>query len=270
MRTPWWLLDGLAAFMLVIAGYCAIRPAAARRWRRYTERDVDAAHVLMGVAMAAMLVPRLDPLRTGTWEVAFAVASAWFAGRVLTGRRRLARLSLAAQPGRPRRQPQAGTGHHAAHLLSCCCMLYMLLATSAAGTSIASARAMTPGPSGTSVAGQAAIGPGISTLTALVLAAAMAGSAVLSTDRLAVLAPARSALRRPAARGTPAGSHPPAGPGESAGPPDMHGPAACGQRGSAAQAGPVSAAGRVLPDRDGHHHGLHADPAALMGRVHGG
>jgi hypothetical protein len=30
-------------------------------WRRLAAHDVDATHVLMGVAMAGLLVPRLDP-----------------------------------------------------------------------------------------------------------------------------------------------------------------------------------------------------------------
>ena len=56
MSTPRLLSDVLAVIMLAIAAYCAIRPVAARRWHRTTERDCDAAHVLMGVAMAAVLV----------------------------------------------------------------------------------------------------------------------------------------------------------------------------------------------------------------------
>jgi hypothetical protein len=219
MKAPWWLPDSLAAIMLMIAAYCAIRPGAARRLSRYTERDVDAAHALMGVAMAAMLVPRLDPLRTGTWEIAFAAACAWFAGRLLIDRwRRLARPNRATQPAGPRCRPETGTGHHMAHLLSCGSMLYMLLATSAAGVSIASARAMTPALAGQEMAGRAAVAPGISALTALVLAAAMAGSVVVSTDRLAVLAPARSAPRAPAVPHAPAGASAPSMPPEARGP----------------------------------------------------
>jgi hypothetical protein len=229
MTAPWWLLDGLAAIMLAIAAYCAIRPVAARHWSRYTERDVDAAHVLMGVAMAAMLMPGLDPLGSGAWTPAFAVASAWFAGRVfLDRRRRLGRPDPTAEPGRLRRETEACTGHHGAHLLSCGSMLYMLLATSATGASIASAHAMTAGPSSPGTAGHAVIAPGISALAALALAAAMAGSVVISTDRLAFLAPAGSAPSPPTGLQAPARPHTQAAP--------------CGLAGQCAHAGPPAPA----------------------------
>jgi len=192
VSAPRWLSDGLAAIMLAIAAYCAIRPAAARRWHRSTERDVDAAHVLMGVAMAAALVPGLDPLRTGVWAAAFAAASAWFAARALRDwRERRARPTRTARSRRSKPGRDAGTGHHLVHLLSCGSMLYMLVAASAAG---ASAAGMTSGLAGpVSRAGPAAIGAAISPVITLVLAVAMAGSVVLTTDRLAVLAPARAA-----------------------------------------------------------------------------
>jgi len=43
----------LAAVMMVTAGYCMTRLAAARLRRRPTVPDLDISHVVMGVAMAA-------------------------------------------------------------------------------------------------------------------------------------------------------------------------------------------------------------------------
>jgi hypothetical protein len=191
MTAPWWLTDGLAASMVVIAAYCAIRPVAARRWRRCTERDVDAAHVLMGVAMAATLVPRLDPIRNDVWAVALAAAGGWFAVRAARDRRRrLGRQASFFRPASAGRAPDTGTGHHLIHLLSCGSMLYMLLAASSAGVA---ASAMSAAQVGPATAPLAAADPfGISALIALVLAVAMAGAVVRTTDRLAVLAPARA------------------------------------------------------------------------------
>ncbi len=85
MTGPSWLADGFAGLMLLTAGYCAGRLVAARVQRRPAERDVDLVHVLMGVAMAGMLVPRIGlrpaGLRTGIWAVVFAAAAGWFAWR---------------------------------------------------------------------------------------------------------------------------------------------------------------------------------------------
>ena len=63
MAPPSWLAGVLAALLLVIAGYCATRLATARRWRRSTDPGADTMHIVMGVAMAGMLVPWLNPLQ---------------------------------------------------------------------------------------------------------------------------------------------------------------------------------------------------------------
>jgi hypothetical protein len=63
----------LAAVMIVTAGYCMTRLAGARLRRRPTVPDLDISHVVMGVAMAGLLVPRLGVLPDGTWEAVFGV-----------------------------------------------------------------------------------------------------------------------------------------------------------------------------------------------------
>ena len=114
MGAPVWLTGIFAALMLTVATYCAGRLAVARRWQRPTELDTDAGHVLMGVAMAGMLVARLRILPAATWEAVFAAGAAWFAWQVLQSRRRTAAASWRCL-------------HPAPHLVECAAMLYMFL-----------------------------------------------------------------------------------------------------------------------------------------------
>jgi Domain of unknown function (DUF5134) len=111
-----WVADILAGVMLATAAYCLSRLALSWRGGRTTERPVDAAHVLMGAAMAGMLVPSLRIFSVGGWEVVFglgAVAFAWLAGREL--------LSPSPTDSHPRH-------HHVQHVLACGAMVYMLAA----------------------------------------------------------------------------------------------------------------------------------------------
>ena len=144
MAGPSWAAGLLAAVMIVTAVYCATRLAAAWRWRRPTEYDADGAHVFMGVAMAGMLVPRLDLFPHGGWEVIFGAAAAWFgwrAARAYAGDRGW--LAVRYRAGQPRPRRSAGglhpAGHHAHHLLACGAMLYMLLAVSAGSAGMSAA-----------------------------------------------------------------------------------------------------------------------------------
>ena len=166
---PAWLADIMAGAMIATAGYCASRIVYARLRRRRTERDLDAVHVAMGLAMAGMLVPRLDVLPggawgTGAWSVVFGAAAAWFVVRAV----------LAARTGA--RQQAA---HHASHLVACAAMVYMLLAPT-------SAAAMTrPGGMG----GMGASAVRFPTL-ALGLTVFLIGFAVVSADRVTLNATA--------------------------------------------------------------------------------
>ena len=112
MAAPTWLTVVFAALMLTVAAYCTGRLAAARRWRRPTEVDTDAGHVLMGLAMAGMLVARLRIVPATAWEAVFAVGAVWFAWRLLQSRR------LSATSWR--------CLHPAPHLVECAAMLYTL------------------------------------------------------------------------------------------------------------------------------------------------
>lgn len=214
MAGPAWLAATLAAIMLAISLYCASRLVVSRRRHRPTEPDVDIVHVVMGVAMAGMLVPRLNPLGAGGWEAAFGLAAAWFGWQVVhghRGHRPAGQVPAAHEPaghdpaGRlfvghdPAGHPFAGHGsaHHVPHLLGSGAMLYMLLAVSTASAGQAGPATAMPGPAG-SVAR-------LPTL-ALVLTIALFGYAVWTTDKLSSLAPvaarATGRLQLPAGTGT--------------------------------------------------------------------
>jgi Domain of unknown function (DUF5134) len=81
VTNPGWVNDIFAAVMIAVAAYSAGRLVAARRWSRPTHRDVDVAHILMGTAMAGMLVSDLNPLPVGAWETVFCVLAGWFVWR---------------------------------------------------------------------------------------------------------------------------------------------------------------------------------------------
>ncbi len=127
--TPAWLLDLVAAVMLVVAALSAARLAAAGPWRRGAVTDTDVAHLLMSVAMAGMLTPGLRTLPDAAWEVIFGLLAAWFAVRVA---RDTSRNGVRALAG----------GHCAPHLVHSTSMLYMFLAMTTAVPAAAGAGGM--------------------------------------------------------------------------------------------------------------------------------
>ncbi len=163
MAAPAWLTGTFTTLMVTVAAYCAGRLVAAPRWRRPTEVDTDAGHVLMGVAMAGLLVARLRILPAASWEAVFAAGAAWFGWQLLRSRRRA--------PAGPWR-----CLHPAPHLAECIAMLYMFLAPPPSLAGRAAAPAMTGSGSRFSV-------------LALLLALVMFGYVVRVADRL----PARAA-----------------------------------------------------------------------------
>jgi hypothetical protein len=168
MGGPAWLTDIFAAVMITVAAYCASRLVIARWWRRPTDVDSDGAHVVMGVAMAGMLVAGLRFGSVGVWEAVFVVAAAWFAWRFIQVRR--------GAPPSQWRCPQPGP-----HLVECGAMLYMYLAIPAVAVA---AKSATGG-----MGGMPATGTRFSFL-ALVLALFMFGYVVRVGDRLSARAPA--------------------------------------------------------------------------------
>ena len=132
MGGPTWLTAIFAAASLAVAVYCAGRLAVARRWHRPTELDTDGAHVVMGVAMAGMLVSGLRTLPSAIWEVVFAAAAVWFGYRMLQARR-----GAQSSPWR--------SSHPLPHLVECAAMVFMfLILPAAAGAATSSvSRTMT-------------------------------------------------------------------------------------------------------------------------------
>src|ERR1700728_2164102 len=124
-------------------------------------------HVLIGVAMAGMLLPPLSPVPGTAWVGVSAVATAWFAGQAVR----------ACTSGR-----RAGSrcAHPAPHAVECAAMLYMLWPAGHGPATVM------PGMSGTA----AAVG---NPALALVLALFMLGYMLWTTDRLTALLRARAA-----------------------------------------------------------------------------
>jgi hypothetical protein len=89
--------------------------------------DNDIAHLLMGVAMAAMLAPSVTTLTPGLWEVIFGALTAWFAWHTAHGIRENGARS-------------AIRGHCAGHLFHCAAMVYLFAAVTTSGRMEVSAR----------------------------------------------------------------------------------------------------------------------------------
>ena len=189
MGSPAWLTGIFATLVLTVATYCAGRLAVARRWQRPTEFDTDAGHVLMGVAMAGMLVARLRILPAATWEAVFGAGAAWFAWQVLQSRRRAPATSWRCL-------------HPGPHLVECAAMLYMFLAL----------RPLAGRATAAGMAAMSAAGSSYSFL-ALVMALFMVGYVVRVADRLTIRAPALAApSASPAPSAVPAPMSAPAPP----------------------------------------------------------
>jgi Domain of unknown function (DUF5134) len=176
MSAPAWLAGSFAVLMIVIAVCCATRLATPRLRGKNTERDADGLHVLMGVAMAGMLEPRLEPIPVTAWRAVFTAAAGWFAWQAIrAGRARCA---------------------HPAHAVECAAMVYMLLPVGSWPSSHAPQMAM-PGMSQGTTIGNPAL--------TLVLALFMLGYVLWAIDRLACLSrtPAPAAARVATARRAP-------------------------------------------------------------------
>ena len=115
MAGPSWLAGTFAAVMILIAAYSASRLAVSRLRGRPTETDADALHVVMGGAMAGMLMPRLNVLPDSVWAAVFVIAAAWFGWHAIRGRG-------------PGISGASRCRYPVPHLIECAAMLYMLAA----------------------------------------------------------------------------------------------------------------------------------------------
>ena len=164
MSGPGWLAVGLAALMIAIAVYCACRLAVSHLRGRHTELDADGLHVVMGVAMAGMLQPRLTAVPVTIWSGVFAAGAAWFGWQAVRARGR-----NAADPRR---------AHPVPHAIESAAMVYMLVPIGSWRSGHQPGMAM-PGMSQGAIAGNPAI--------TLVLALFMLGYVLWALDRLAGL-----------------------------------------------------------------------------------
>lgn len=177
MGGPAWLTAIFAAASLAVAVYCAGRLVVARRGHRPTELDTDGAHVIMGVAMAGMLVSGLRTLPSAIWEVVFAAAAVWFGYRMLQARR-----GAQSSPWR--------SSHPLPHLVECAAMVFMFLILPAAAGAATSSMSMT----------MTAAESRFSFLT-LPLAVYLFGYVVWLGDRVTLHAPALALATAPASAG---------------------------------------------------------------------
>jgi hypothetical protein len=215
MGAPAWLTGSFAALMLTVATYCAGRLTVTRRWQRRTELDTDAGHVLMGLAMAGLLVARLRILPAATWEAVFTAGTAWFAWQLVKSRRHTAPVSWRCL-------------HPAPHLVECVAMLYMFFAATPL-----MARAAAPGMTD--------LAPSRFSVLALLMALFMVGYVVRVADRLPLRSPAPSVAVSPVSALAPALAMVPASPAQVA---TFTPPSTSAPPGTPAPAGHVSATAR--------------------------
>jgi Domain of unknown function (DUF5134) len=83
MGTPSWLYYLFALLMLAVAGYGLVLLYYSVLGRHHSCRDVDIAHIAMGVSMAGMFVPRWAFGPSVAWELIFAALLVWFIVRSL-------------------------------------------------------------------------------------------------------------------------------------------------------------------------------------------
>lgn len=198
-----WLAAAFAVIMIGTAAYCLARLAVSWRRRRPTDRHVDGMHVLMGVAMAGMLVPRLGLMWTGGWEIIFAGGAALFGWRMAQAARARGARGCGVRARGVCAQCQS---HDAQHLLGCAAMLYMLAFLAPLPARIAPPHSAAPGM----------LGPAAASPLPLVLAVALLGCAVWTVDRMSSMAPVAELAARESelavGAGTVAGSAVAAGP----------------------------------------------------------
>jgi hypothetical protein len=117
MSTPAWIPEIFGAVMLLVAEVSAGQLVVAHAWTRRggTGDDIAVSHLLMGIAIAGILVPGLSILPNAVWEVVFAVMTAWFAWCLW-------------RESRGRGAAAVARGHYAPHLVHSAAMLYLFAA----------------------------------------------------------------------------------------------------------------------------------------------
>jgi len=81
MGTPSWLYYLFALAMLVVAAYSVALLVLSVTGRHHSGRDVDIAHLCMGISMAGMFVTKWAFGPSAVWELIFAALMVWFVVR---------------------------------------------------------------------------------------------------------------------------------------------------------------------------------------------
>jgi len=117
MSTPAWILATFAVVMILVAEVSAGQLVMARAWTRRgaAGADIAVSQLLMGIALAGILLPGLSTLPNAAWEVVFAVITAWFAWCLWRESRGHGTAAVAR-------------GHYAPHLVHSAAMLYLFAA----------------------------------------------------------------------------------------------------------------------------------------------
>jgi hypothetical protein len=178
MSTPGWILEILAAIMLLVAEVSAGQLVIARAWTRRdgTDAGIAVSYVLIGIAMAGIFVPGLVTLPHAGWEAVFAVMTAWFAWCLW-------------RESRGRGAAAAVRGRYAPHLVQSAAMLYIFAAlagppTAGSGTSTSGMGAM-PGMVGTGSGSSSGMPALHASTLALLFALLLIAFAVHDLDRQA-------------------------------------------------------------------------------------
>jgi len=78
MGTPSWLYYLFALLMLAVAGYGLVLLFFSLGVRHHSGRDVDIAHICMGISMAGMFVSKWAFGPNAMWELIFSALLIWF------------------------------------------------------------------------------------------------------------------------------------------------------------------------------------------------
>lgn len=137
MSTPAWILEIFAAVMILVAEVSAGQLVVACAWTRPggAGADIAVTRLLMGIAMAGVLVPGLRVLPNAAWDGVFAIVTAWF-------------VWCLWWESRGRGAAAVARGHYALPLVHSAAMLYMFAAL--AGPSAEGSGMSMSGPGGMS------------------------------------------------------------------------------------------------------------------------
>jgi hypothetical protein len=135
MSIPAWIQEILGAVMLLAAEVSAGQLVVARAWTRRggTDADIAVSQLLLGIAMAGVLLPGLSILPNAVWEGVFGLMTAWFAWRLW-------------RESRGRGAAAVARGRYAPHLVYSAAMLYVFAVP--AGLSASGPGTSTPGQGG--------------------------------------------------------------------------------------------------------------------------